>query len=172
MRLLESARRQTGSPAKNSEKMVQAGETRLGSYIGDRVRGCLQKPLRMADPDPKDLVKNCALQFVPKRPFQSSPWYSTVSDNVADRQIDSAKIVSDVVKRVPDVRIFDGEDVGALSCYNSLWRDSFWANWRRLAIHETIEQSCGLVCHAFEIVSNAGKRYLHAIANYRVVVDA
>lgn len=77
----------------------------------------------MADPNPQNLVKNCTLQFVSKRPFQSSPRYSTVTGNIVHRQTGSAKIVSDVVKRVPDVRIFDGEDVGAFSCYNSLWRN-------------------------------------------------
>ena len=43
---------------------------------------------------------------------------------------------------------------------------------RKLAINQAVKQSRRFVCHSFEIVSNAGQRYLYAIANDWIVIDA
>jgi len=152
--------------------MVQTGESGLGSYVGDRVRGRLQKLLCMADSNPQDFVKNRTLKFVTKSPFQGSPRPSAVGDDIVDRQIASLKILLDVAERISDVTVFDGKSLGAFSGYNSLGRDSLRQIWWALTIHESIEERCRLVCHPFEIVPDARERHLHAIANHRVVIHA
>jgi hypothetical protein len=54
---------------KDSEKMVQACESRLRRDIGDRERGRFQELLGMVRSYPHDFVQHGALEFRAKRAF-------------------------------------------------------------------------------------------------------
>ena len=158
--------------AKDSKKMVEAGESRLSSYIRDRLRGRLQHPLRMADSNPQNLVKDRTLKFVTKDPFQRSPRNSAVSNDIVHRQIAFSKVLLDVAERISNVAVFDGKGLGAPSGYNSLGSDSLRCIRRALAVHQPTEERSRFVCHPLEIVADARKWHLDAIANYGVVIYA
>ena len=93
-----------------------------------------------------------------------------MSNYVVHRQIASGKIALNVAERIGDIRIFDRQNLGALSCDHALWNNLLWYLRRWLAVHQAIEQRCRLVSHTFQIMSNTRQWHLHAIANHRVIV--
>src|SRR6516225_11908622 len=125
--------------------MVKTGESGLSSYIRDRVGGRFQEPLRVADSNPQNLVKNSTLKFGTKGPFQRSPRNSAVGYDIVHRQIAFSKVLLDVAERISNVAVFDGQGLGAPSGYNSLRNDSLRCVRRALAIHQSIEERCRLI---------------------------
>src|SRR4029077_1960404 len=158
--------------AKHSIKMVQAGEPRLDRDIGDRMRGRLQEFLRVIDSYPKNLIKYRSLKLITKSTFQRSARNPAVGNDIVHRQIASGKVLLNVPERAGDVRVIDGENLGAFSCDHSLWRNSLGYLWRRTAIHQAVEQGSRFICHSFQVVPDTRQGHLYAIANYRVIVDA
>ena len=71
-----------------------------------------------------------------------------------------------------DFRIFDGQNLGAFASNHSFRGDSFGYLWRRFTVDQRVEQSRSLVGHSFKIVSDAGERYLNAITDHRIIIDA
>jgi len=88
--------------------MVKTGESGLSSYIRDRVGGRFQEPLRVADSNPQNLVKNSTLKFGTKGPFQRSPRNSAMGDDIVHRQIAFSKVLLDVAERISNVAVLDG----------------------------------------------------------------
>ena len=80
----------------------------------------------MIDSNSKNLMKYRSLKLVAKGALQRSPWNPAVSDYIVHRQIASGKVLLNVSKGVCNVRVIDGENLGAFSRDHSLWRDALW----------------------------------------------
>jgi hypothetical protein len=93
-----------------------------------------------------------------------------VGHDIVYRQISFSKVLLDETERISNIAVFDGKGLSALSRYNSLWRDSLgYMRWR-LAAHKPIEERCRFVGHPLEIVADARKRDLDAVANYGIII--
>ncbi len=84
----------------------------------------------MIDSYPKNLIKYRSLKLITKSTFQRSARNPAVGNDIVHRQIASGKVLLNVAERAGDVRVIDGENLGAFSCDHSLWCDSLRYFWR------------------------------------------
>jgi len=105
--------------------------------------------------DAKNLMEYRSLKLVAKSAFQRSAWNLAVGNYIVHRQIASGKVLLNVPERARNVRVLDGENLGAFSRDHSLWRDPLGYLWRRSAIHQVIEQRCCFISHSLQIVPDA-----------------
>lgn len=106
--------------------------------------------------DAKNLMEYRSLKLVAKSAFQRPARNPAMGNYIVHRQIASGKVLLDVPKGACNVRVVDGENLGAFSRGHSLWRDSLgYIRWWA-AVHQVIEQRCCFVGHSFQIMPDAG----------------